>query len=113
MNFTMPLDKFIKDTVPPTVCSTTAGVINYALLNSTTVGEFSGKPFGDIFNVTVRCTTGIIYIGPNDTTTELTSTNGYPIEEDETLTLRVKNYLQLVGNSTTAAFAAIIWKSEE
>jgi hypothetical protein len=57
--------------------------------------------------LTITMSTGNAYVSP--LTTTLTSTNGFYLEEGDSLNIMVPEYLAIVGDSTTAAYRAIIW----
>jgi hypothetical protein len=101
--------KYIKDTISHTVASTSAGSIDSKTLNSTTIGSLTGKVFGEHFEVSIRCDTGEIHIGPYISTTPLTTDIGYAMREGDVVNAKVHNALSVMGDSTTASFTAIIW----
>lgn len=100
---------FIRDTISHTVASTSAGSIDSKTLNSTTKGAFTGRVFGKTFELTIRCCTGEIHIGPYVSTTPLTTAIGYSMKEGDVINLKVKDALSVMGDSTTAAYSAIVW----
>jgi len=108
LTYTREIYKFMRDSVGHTVASTTAGSVDSKTLNSTTVGAFTGSVYGAIFDLTIKCTTGTIYVAPNSTV-PVSAANGYPLDENESLTFKAKTAVQVVGNSTTAGFSAMVW----
>lgn len=89
--------KEIRTIIGNTIPSTTAGVIDF--LQST--------DYGGNFLCTIYCTTGQIAV--STLTTAPSTTIGYLLTEGKSLELIVPNYLGILGNSTTAAYQAIIW----
>jgi hypothetical protein len=97
VSFVRPILKSMKAVVPTTVASTSAGAVKH----------LPTATYGENFAATIMCTTGIIYI--STLTTAPTSTNGYEVKERETIDLNVPSNLAIIGNSTTAAYQAIVW----
>lgn len=85
-----------------------------SILNTTTLCGITGwttRSLGQNFQVTITATTGKIYAVP-ESTVEPTSTNAFTIDEGGILDIRIKNFLSLKGNSTTAKYQAIVWTDE-
>jgi hypothetical protein len=108
VNYSRIVYKHIRDTVGHTLASTSAGSVDSKTINSTSLGAFTGTVFGRNFDVTVKCTTGAIYVAPYSTV-PVSAANGYQLEEGDEQTFKVKTALQIVGGSTTAGYCAIVW----
>lgn len=94
--------RLAKKIVPPTVCSLTASVAN-----STTIGVGGTYDAGQNFSCTLMCITGTIFLNPLITAT---TANGFRVDENTTIDIKVENILSLISDSTTATFQAIIWE---
>lgn len=84
------------------------------ILNATSLCSVTGwttRSLGQNFQVTIEATTGAIYVCP-ESTVEPTSSNSFKVSEDGILDIRVKNFLGLKGDSTTAKFQALVWSDE-
>ena len=95
--FVRPILRTMKAVRPLEVASTTAGVVKH----------LTTATYGENFAVTIQATTGSIYI--STLTTAPTTATGYELKERESIDLNVPANLAIIGNSTTAAFQAIIW----
>lgn len=95
--FTRPMFKKVKTIIFENVASTSAGAVD----------TISSTDYGENFSVTVQCSTGTIYINP---LAAATTTNGFALQENESLELKVENQLSIIGDSTTAAYQAIVWE---
>jgi hypothetical protein len=84
--------------IPETVIASTEG----------TTRTISSTDYGSNFEVTILCTTGALFINPS---TIATSTNGFKLEELKSMDLAVRTNLSLIGNTTTAAYEAIVWRT--
>lgn len=84
--------------IPETVIASTSGLTR----------TLSSTDYGSNFEVTLYCTEGTLYINP---TTIATSTNGYKLNMLKALDIGVRNSLSLIGDSTTAKYSAIVWKT--
>lgn len=106
------MDRRIRSILGNTVASIgTTAAFNSSSLNSTTLCSITGwttRPFGNNFSVTLYCTTGNLYVVP-ESTVEPTSTNAFIISEGESIDLKVNTFLSVKGETTTAAFQALIW----
>ncbi len=103
--------KYIRSIVPEAVVSTDSTSYNATKLHTTSLCSAAGyttRPFGQNFSVTIEATTGAIYILP-DQLVEPTSANAFKIPEGGIVDLKVRNYLSVKGDSTTAKYQAIIW----
>lgn len=103
-----------KAIIPITIASTgTTAAYNSSVLCSTTlclnVPGNSAKVYGDNFEVTVYCTTGTLYLRPGSTI-EPVVTNSYVLYEGESINLKIDSFLAIKGDTTTAAFQAIVWE---
>jgi len=87
----------IKAIIPHVIPSTTAGVVH-------TLGS---SIYGANFDITIQCTTGVVYINP---LVAATTANGIRMEEGDELDLKVASALSVIGDSTTAAYQGIIWE---
>jgi hypothetical protein len=103
--YTRPMFKKIIGAVTEAVASTTAGVINTILVNSTTL-SYSARAIGNNFNVTIQATSGTISLYPDSTTV----TQVYKLHEKESIDLRAVNFVGLLGGSTTAKAQAVFWE---
>ena len=95
--YTRPIFKKIRTIIPEVIPSTTAGVVD-------TIASSDG--YGENFDVTVHCTTGDVYV---NATTAATAANGFKLNEDQSLDIKVLANLSIIGGSTTAAYQCIIW----
>ena len=83
--------------IPEAIPSTTAGVVD-------TIASTDG--YGENFDITLHCSTGDVYI---NATTVATSANGFKLNEDQSVDIKIKTQLSIVGGSTSAAYQALIW----
>jgi hypothetical protein len=95
--FTKTVFRPIKAIIPENVASTSAGAVD----------TVSSTDYGLNFDITLNCSTGVVYI---NSLTAATTTNGFRLEEGEAIDLRVSSSLSIIGNSTTAAYQAIVWE---
>ena len=113
--YTRVINKQIRHIVAEQIPSSGASTDwNTSLLNTTSLCSIAGwttRALGQNFQVTIEATTGAIYVLP-ESTAEPTSSNAFKLSEDSVLDLRVKNFLGLKGDSTTAKFQAIVWSDE-
>jgi len=103
--YTRPMFKRIIGAVAEAAPSTTANVINKALVNSTTL-SYAARAIGNNFNVTIQATTGSIFLYPDSTLL----TQVYKLHEKESIDLRAVNFVGLLGGSTTAKAQAVFWE---
>lgn len=104
--YTRPMFKQIIGGIAEAVASTTASYINKLPINSTTL-SYKGLAVGNNFNVTIQATSGTITLYPDSTT--LGATSVYKLHEKESIDLRARDFVGLMGGSTTAKFQAIFW----
>lgn len=111
--YVRPKFKRIKSIIAETVASTgTSTNYNSSSINTTSLCNVPGStllPFGQNFECTVECTTGVLFILA-DNPIQPTSLNGFKMIEGGVLDVQVENYLNIRGESTTAKFQAIIWR---
>jgi len=110
--------KYARMVIPEKLCSTDSTSCDRASLNSTTSSTtysatLASQIIGSPFECTIAATTGAIYIYPDTPTTTFvaTSSNSFKLGEGEVIDLKVKNYMTLRGDSTTAKYQAIIWSN--
>jgi hypothetical protein len=84
--------------IPVTVPSTTAGVVDV-------IGSTMG--FGENFDLTIHCSTGTLYF---NNTTAVTAGTGFKLNQDQSIDLKVKTNVSIIGATTLAAYQAIIWE---
>jgi hypothetical protein len=96
-NFVRPMFGFVNTVIPHTVVASTAG----------TARTLSSTDYGENFNLTIHCTTGVVFLNPS---TVATSANGFKIAEGQSLDLKVSTGLSLVGLTTTAGFQGLVWE---
>ena len=107
--YTKSTFKRIRHMLCETLASTDSTTVNRASLNSTTLcGLSTTTILGCNFDVTIKATTGAIYIIP-DSLTVPTSSNSWKVSEGNTIDIRVPTYIGIRGDSTTAKFQAIVW----
>ena len=97
VNYVRPIYRRIKAIVFENVASTAAGSVD-------TLGS---SVYGANFDITVHCSTGVIYVNPLVTAT---TANGFKLKEDQSIDLKVASALSIIGDSTTAAYQAIVWE---
>ena len=97
VNYVRPIYRRIKAIVFENVASTAAGSVD-------TLGS---SVYGANFDITVHCSTGVIYVNP---LTAATTTNSFKLKEDQSIDLKVASALSIIGDSTTAAYQAIVWE---
>ncbi len=110
--YTRPMFKRIIAIVPETLGSTAASTdYKIGLISSTCLQTIPGsslRAWGENFEVTVEATSGNIYIRPDDAV-EPTSLNAYKLHEGNSIDIKVKSFLSIKGDSTTAKLQAIVW----
>lgn len=62
--------------------------------------------YGENFACTIECSSGILYVNPS---TVATSANGYKLTEEESINIVVPSALSVIGDTSNAAYQAIIW----
>lgn len=97
VNFVRPMFKTVKAIIFENVASTSAGAVD-------TIGS---SVYGENFSVTVQCSTGVVYVNP---LVAATTTNGFKLTAGAALDLKVESALSIIGDSTTAAYQAIVWE---
>ena len=111
--YTKNMFKKIRSIIPETIASSDSTSVNRALLNTTSLCGITGsttKTLGQNFNVTIVATTGAIYVCPEmPSGTVPTSATAFKIPEGGVLDVKIENFLAVRGDSTTAAFEAIVW----
>lgn len=95
-----PMFRRVKAIIFESVASTAAGSVD-------TISSTLSTAIGANFDITIHATTGVIYINP---LAAATTTNGFRVDEDQSLDLKVASALSIIGDSTTAAYQAIIWE---
>jgi hypothetical protein len=102
----------IRSIVTERVISTGASTdYKLTIINSSNICTVPGnttRSFGTNYDVTIEATSGAVYILP-ESTAEPTSNNAFKIPEGGILDLKVKSFLSIKGDSTTAKMQAIIW----
>lgn len=115
-NYTRNIFRLARFLVIETVSlSTTATAVTLATATDSTatnsslisqIESTSVRPVGTNFDITIAATTGDSFINTYGTAT----TNSFKLHEGDTLDIKVKDTLSVIGNSTSAKLQGIIWK---
>jgi len=97
VNYVRPIYRRMKAIVFENVASTAAGSVD-------TLGS---SVYGANFDITVHASTGTIFVNP---LAAATTTNGFKLIEGQSLDLKVLSALSIIGDSTTAAYQAVVWE---
>lgn len=105
--------KKIRAIVPETLASTAASTdYKPGLISSTKLCTLPGtttRAWGENFSITIQATTGAIYFLP-DVAVEPTSVNAFKLPEGYSIDLKIRSFLSVKGDSTTAQLQAIVWE---
>ena len=83
--------------IPITIPSTTAGVVDLLA---------SSDGYGLNFDTLLYCSTGTVFF---NTLVAATTANGFRLNESEAMEFSVSSGVSIIGDSTTAAYQAIVW----
>ena len=100
VNYVRPIFRRIKHIIFENVASTAANSVD-------TISSTLSTAIGANFDITVHCSTGVIYL---NSLAAATTTNGFKLKEDQSVDLKVASALSIIGDSTTAAYQAIVWE---
>jgi hypothetical protein len=101
--YTRNIWKKIRKIIPDTLASTDATA--NTIISSTHLDAYN-KAIGENFSITIAPTTGDVYI---DVFSTVATSSGYLLQEGDILDLRVESQINVLGNSTTAKFKALVW----
>jgi hypothetical protein len=85
------------------------GIVANSVVDSTAAENAvaSSDGYGDNFDVTLHCSTNDLWFNP---TTVATSANGFRLNEDQTVDLKVLSALSVIGQTSDAAYQVIVWE---